>query len=72
MSMDDRMKIMKQLQEQHPKSYCPGCGAPNKCAMELGKSASTCWCMTVDVEYNPDNQQESCLCKTCLTKEVKE
>jgi len=40
--------------------------------MELGKSASTCWCMTVDVEYNPDNQQESCLCKTCLNKEVKE
>jgi len=70
--MDDRMKIMKQLQEQNPKSYCPECGIPNKCAMEAGKSASTCWCMTLDVSVNPNSQYDVCLCKRCLTKEVVE
>ena len=67
--MDERMKLMRELQQKHPKSYCPICNSPNKCAIELGKSASTCWCMTVSKPYNPDTQYESCLCHKCLTSE---
>lgn len=67
--MEDRMRLMKEIQERNPKSYCPSCGAPNKCAIELGKSASTCWCMTLDKDYNPDTQYDLCLCHNCLTKE---
>lgn len=70
--MDDRMKLMKELQDQHPRSYCPSCGIPNKCAIELGKSSSTCWCMTTEKTYNPDTQYDACMCKFCLTKEGEE
>lgn len=67
--MDDRMKIMTEIQENHPGAYCPSCGAPNKCAIEMGKSSSTCWCMTLDKEVIPDVDCEVCLCRRCLNKE---
>jgi len=67
--MTDRMQILNDLQSRYPASYCPECGAPNKCAIELGKSASTCWCMTMEVDNKPEVDYTACLCKKCLTKE---
>jgi len=68
--MSDRMELMKKLQEQNPKSYCPSCGSPNKCAMELGKSANTCWCMTEEGKTEGELfDYDICLCHNCLKEE---
>jgi len=66
-SIADKMDIMKDLKRN--KSYCPECGLENKCAIEQGKSASTCWCMT-EVANNISSYYESCLCRNCLRKEL--
>lgn len=69
--MSDRMAIMKQLKGQTRTHDCPKCSGPAYCAMEAGKSANTCWCMSVTTETNPAGADmgESCLCRTCLTGE---
>ncbi len=69
--MEDRMRIMKQLQRQWSTHDCPSCNRPTYCAMNDGKSSNTCWCMTLEKTYNPDIDVDNCLCRECLTKEVK-
>ncbi len=66
--MSDRMDLMRKLEGQSSTHSCPSCGAASYCAMEAGKSANTCWCMTVEVtdpkKMNMDS--ERCMCRTCL------
>jgi len=64
MSEHDRMAVMERLNKNV--SRCGSCGAPNKCAMEAGKSVSVCWCFTL--EHNHVGEiSDTCLCKSCLT-----
>jgi hypothetical protein len=58
----ERDKLLKQL---NTKSKCSRCGAPNKCAIESGKSASACWCMGLPTIDTP--LTDVCLCRKCLT-----
>lgn len=72
--MTDRMEIMKQLKGQVQTHECPGCGKGAYCAMEAGKSASTCWCMTVtDKPIKPETADQGylCYCRSCLIEENK-
>lgn len=63
---DQRMKLMEELRFRNATHTCPSCQGPAYCAMEAGKSANTCWCMTVEKEYNPEYDGEQCMCKECL------
>jgi len=65
-SMTDKMDIMKKLKGN--KSHCPECGVDNKCAIEQGNSASTCWCM-LETTNKLSSYYDSCLCRVCLKKE---
>ena len=72
MPVPERMEIMKQLKGQVFTHDCPGCGKGAYCAMEAGKSASACWCMSVGTkEVKPEtaDQGESCYCRSCLIGE---
>jgi len=61
----ERDELLKQLDN---KSKCPECGVPNQCAIEAGKSASACWCVTFPPsELKPVG---SCLCKSCLSQHI--
>lgn len=60
--MSDHTKLLNKLKQ----SSCPECGAPNKCAMEQGKSIQSCWCFGVDIKREVEDTV--CMCKTCLTK----
>jgi len=68
--MTERMAVMQEIQRRTSTHVCPGCEGPAYCAMEDGKSASTCWCMSLPPKENKANPLigESCYCKTCLTK----
>lgn len=59
--MSDKMSMLKALDK---KAICPECGKWNNCAMEEGKSASTCWCMTEEPK-EIDKQSDACYCRTC-------
>ena len=65
-SGSDMMSLLKTLLGRTVEN-CPGCGSPRNCAMEEGKSASTCWCMTMLPTGAPDGVR-SCLCRACLLK----
>ncbi|MBB5016804.1 hypothetical protein HNQ59_000066 [Chitinivorax tropicus] len=51
---------------------CPACGKANQCAMALGKSPASCWCMTVSLHpalcagLKVQFPVEACLCEDCL------
>ena len=62
--MSDKMFLLESLTN---KSTCPECGRWNNCAMEEGKSASSCWCMTEPVK-EIEEDSDSCLCKICYRK----
>jgi len=49
------------------RAYCPRCGAPNKCAMEEGKSISACWCVS-EKRFDVHVDYDGCLCKGCLNE----
>lgn len=70
--MSERMALMKELSgnSKHVTHDCPNCNNPTYCAMEAGKSSSTCWCMSVKREETPEalNLTDKCLCRSCLTK----
>lgn len=58
-------------------SVCPSCGVYNNCAIESGKSASSCWCFGLDRTYantiiENDVENKSCYCRSCLKKKNKE
>lgn len=59
----ERDELLKQL---NTKSKCPECGVPNQCAIEVGKSASACWCMAFPPSELEVNDEKSCLCQDCL------
>ena len=67
--MEDRSKLLKQVQNAGSTHSCPNCNGPAYCAMEAGKSANLCWCMSVEKDENPSIAitSNSCLCKDCLT-----
>lgn len=69
--MSDRMAIMQQLKGQTRTHDCPSCSGPAYCAMEAGKSANTCWCMTLPRDHKPESSDmgSQCLCRSCLTKQ---
>ena len=64
--MEERMATFKEIKLTQG-SLCPSCSSPNKCAMEAGKSANLCWCMTLGKPYSPETNYETCMCKRCLT-----
>jgi len=66
--VEDRVKLMKQIQGQTSTHTCPKCKGRAYCAMADGKSANLCWCMTVEKDENPmAAETDQCLCRTCLT-----
>lgn len=67
--VNDRMRLMKELQGQVSTHTCNGCGGPAYCAMEDGKSANLCWCMEVPVkDLGTPVSSDTCLCRNCLVK----
>ncbi|WP_092757872.1 cysteine-rich CWC family protein [Rhodoferax sp. OV413] len=55
--------------------YCPLCGQPNQCAMELARSTGLppgpCWCMQQSIapetlaQIDPAALDRACLCPRC-------
>ena len=70
MAVSEHMAIMEQLKGQKQTHNCPSCGGSAYCAMEAGKSASACWCMTVERDNKPETADmgNQCLCRYCLTQ----
>lgn len=67
--MADRMEVMQQLSGQKATHACPGCSAPTYCAITAGKSASSCWCMSLDhvtTKALSEYESDLCMCRTCL------
>lgn len=70
MRNNDRMGTLNKIINAQG-SLCPSCGVPNKCSMEMGKSASLCWCMSVSIVPSVPLGVEQCLCRKCLLDEEK-
>lgn len=62
MKETERMSILKKLDTR---SKCPECKSWNNCSIENNKSASACWCMSVQAKENIE-ENKSCLCRQCL------
>lgn len=69
--MDDRVRIMREIQNRTSTHQCPECDSPTYCAMEDGKSANLCWCMSERrvSDKTSDVASGVCLCKSCLCEE---
>ena len=65
LNKEDRQRVMERVIEQVSTHSCPSCAKPAYCAMEGGKSSSTCWCMTTPRKELSD-LYEDCLCESCL------
>lgn len=67
--MEDRTRLLKHVRGQTSTHTCPQCQSPAYCAMEAGKSANLCWCMTEERVSKPEGPDvgSACLCRTCLT-----
>lgn len=68
--MGDRYKVLTKVFATQYTHRCPECNQGAFCVMEAGKSASLCWCMTVQAK--PSDQVKGydvCLCKNCLQGE---
>lgn len=67
--MAERMAVMATIQEAVSTHSCPGCQRLTYCAMNDGKSSSTCWCMTVTAKGDKPNTLvgDECVCRKCLT-----
>lgn len=65
MSMEDRMKVMQEIESLHTTHDCPSCGSKTYCAMEAGKSANLCWCMYENAG-DGIGYSDTCICKNCL------
>lgn len=61
----ERLGIL--IEQLETRSKCPECGKWNKCAIEAGKSSSTCWCMQEPAKMI-SKQSSSCLCRTCYRR----
>ena len=67
MSDEQRLEIMKKLQQRNNTHSCPGCSSPTYCAMQDGKSGSACWCAGEVISSTlPAIEGAQCVCKTCL------
>ena len=66
--MTSHTTLLKQL-TQSKQGTCPECGAPNKCAMEQGKSIQACWCYGVEFKMIEVDESSECLCNVCLSKQ---
>jgi len=50
---------------------CPLCGEVNECAVAVGRSPETCWCMTATIDADtlasiPEEAQgRVCICAKC-------
>ena len=69
---DDRIELLEKLKKQGSTHDCPECKAPTYCAMEDGKSASTCWCMSVTSGINriANYEFEKCQCRLCISGDL--
>lgn len=65
------MNSNETLQRLSWTASCPLCGQPNQCAIALGKSAESCWCMTTPMSLlalalMPEQERgQRCICPTC-------
>jgi len=65
--MSERMELMRQISGQASTHTCPKCKGPSYCAIEAGKSASTCWCMTLALAKDETvSEEDICLCRSCV------
>lgn len=51
---------------------CPLCGESNQCALALGKSADSCWCMEAPMSLTAlavllaaEDDAQRCICPAC-------
>ena len=72
--MTERMKLLDSMIMERATHRCPSCTEPTYCAMEAGKSSSSCWCMSIDSPRVPeaDYMYVTCQCTECLMKNNKE
>lgn len=64
-------KLLRLAPMQNPvsASICPGCNAPNQCAMARDDNASSCWCMDSTARLPvPAAGSKNCYCAECLQK----
>jgi hypothetical protein len=68
--MAERMAVIAEIQSRTSTHSCPGCGKPAYCAMNDGRSASTCWCMSIIPKKDKPNTLlgEECVCRSCLVE----
>lgn len=72
-NMTERMEVIAKVRGQLSTHDCPVCTGPAYCAMEDGKSASSCWCMDVkDVRMTLESvdMYGACLCRRCLVNGI--
>ena len=61
----DHRELQRKLESSRTVSHsCPGCNAPVKCDISLGKS--TCWCFNVKPQQREVDWNGQCYCATCL------
>lgn len=70
--MSNHMDLLKELKERRSTHDCPNCGRATYCAMDDGKSSSTCWCMAIPpVRPVPGSLDHGrCMCRSCLSEEL--
>ncbi len=67
--MSGHMGLLKEVQSRTNTHDCPECKKPTYCAMEAGKSANLCWCMTLPPLGKIPEPSDLCKCKDCLEKD---
>lgn len=68
-SVDDRLKLMQEIQRRKFTHSCPQCDEFTYCAVEAGKSGNLCWCVFEERIDNVGLSSNVCLCKACLKGE---
>jgi hypothetical protein len=69
---------MSQISKFDDATLCPSCGEANDCAIAAGRSAESCWCMSVNIDQQviatlPEGAQgKVCICLRCATGSLDE
>lgn len=69
--MSDHQQTLQKVRQATSTHNCPKCQGPAYCAMEAGKSASACWCMSEPLKEVTSTlvEGDKCYCRRCLSED---